>query len=235
MILLESAFAIPQTLQYHDVLNPALWDSDGNMRPDVRSALLGVAKNFIDTLTPTITSDMIQDICLTGSNANYNYTRGSDCDIHIMLQYPDKIYDDFAQAKKTVWNNQFKVSIHGFPAEIYPQDVTEKIVTGSGWFSISKNQWIQKPVHQTDVDVTNPTITQVASKIGKQIDFVLRYNVTDLKTLHRLGEKVWGLRDQSKNGEFSVNNLAFKELRNAGLTDKFIQHMQTIQSKSLSL
>lgn len=234
-LILESEFSVPQSLEYHDTLNPAIWDADGKMKEDVRHALLKVADNFIDTLAPTITKGMVKDICLTGSNANYNYTVGSDCDIHIMMHFPEKIYEDFAQAKKSVWNNQYHVSIHGFPAEIYPQNADEKIVAGSGWYSISKNEWIQKPVHQENVDVKNPTIIHVADKIGKQVEFALRYKVSDLPSLHRLGEKIWGLRDQSKHGEFSVNNLAFKELRNAGWTDKFIKYMQEVQAKHLSI
>jgi hypothetical protein len=235
MLILESSYALPQTLEYHEVLNPAIWDADEQMKDDVRHALLRVADNFIETLKPTIDESMIEDICLTGSNANYNYTTGSDCDVHIMIRFPEKIYEDYALAKKTVWNNQYHVSIHGFPAEIYPQDAKEKIVDGSGWYSITKAQWIQKPVHQENVDVTNPAIIQVANKIGKQIEFVTKYNVSDLKTLHHLGTKIWGLRDQAKRGEFSINNLAFKELRNNGLTDKYIKHMQEIQSKQLTL
>lgn len=235
MLILESSFSVPQSLQYHDELNPSIWDSEEKMKSDVRNALLHIADNFIETLAPSIDKGMVHDVCLTGSNANYNYTSGSDCDVHIMIKFPSEIYEDFALAKKTVWNTLYHVSIHGFPAEIYPQNTEEKIVDGSGWYSITKDQWIQKPVHQSNVDVSNPAIVNVAKKIGKQIDFVLKYKVEDLATLHRLGEKIWGLRDQSKNGEFSIHNLAFKELRNAGWTDKYIKYMQTIQAKHLSV
>lgn len=235
MILIESKFTVPQTLQYHEDLNPALFDAEGRMKEDVRNAFLRIAENFVETLAPSIDKSMIGDVFLTGSNANFNYTPGSDCDIHIMVRYPSQIYEDFALAKKTVWNNQYHVSIHGFPAEIYPQDASEQIVDGSGWYNITRDEWFKKPVFQTSVDVSNPSIKKVAEKVGKEIDFAIQYNVTDLNSLHRLGTKIWGLRDQSKNGEFSVNNLAFKELRNAGWTDKYIKYMQNIQNKELSL
>lgn len=237
MLILESFLSLPQTLQYHETLNPAIWDHEGEMKPDVRQALLHIADNFIESLEPSITKGMVKDVCLTGSNANFNYTQGSDCDLHVMIDYPhkdSKLFEDFAQAKKTVWNNQYKVSIHGFPVEIYPQNANEGIVKGSGWFSITKNEWISRPTHES-VDVNNPSIIHAANKVAKQIDFVLEYKVTDLSVLHRLGQKIWGLRDQQKNGEFSVNNLAFKELRNSGYTDKYIKYMQDIQNKSLSV
>lgn len=238
MLLLESELSLPQTLQYHETLNPAIWDQYGDMKPDVRQALLHIADNFIESLAPSITKGMVRDVCLTGSNANYNYTPGSDCDLHVMIDYPTKdtkIYEDFALAKKTVWNNQYKVSIHGFPVELYPQNANEGLVKGSGWFSVTKNAWISKPVHNEKVDVNDPSILHVANKVAKQVDFVVEYNVTDLSVLHRLGQKIWGLRDQQKNGEFSVNNLAFKELRNSGYTDKYIKYMQEIQNKHLSI
>ena len=235
MIILESKFTLPQTLQYHQDLNVALFDHYGDIKPDVRNALLRIADNFIETLAPSIDKSMIGDVFLTGSNANYNYTSGSDCDLHIMIRYPSKIYEDFALAKKTVWNTQYHVSIHGFPVEVYPQDINEQIVDGSGWYNLTRNEWHQKPVHQDHVDLSNPSIKKTAEKIGKEIDFAIQYNVGDMNILHRLGTKIWGLRDQNKNGEFSVNNLAFKELRNSGWTDKYIKYMQGIQNKELSI
>lgn len=235
-----SDFVLPlneNTLEYHTELNPAIFGDGDKMKPDVRNALLKVADNFVETLAPYITAGMVTDVCLTGSNANYNYTKGSDCDLHIMIQYPktDAMYQDFALAKKTVWNSQYKVSIHGFPVEVYPQDNTESPVAGSGWYSVTKDQWIVEPVHQSNVDVANPAIATIADKYAREIDFAIRYKTTDMTVLHRLGEKIWGLRDQAKNGEFSLHNLAFKELRNRGYTDKFIKYSQEVQAKDLSI
>lgn len=223
-----------QSLQYHDVLNPAIWENN-KMIPAVRNALMKNADNFIEALAPYIDASMVKDICLTGSNANFNYNRGSDCDVHLMIAFPSKMHEDFALAKKTVWNSQNKISIHGFPVEMYPQDDDEAPVAGSGWYSIKNDQWIHQPTHQNDVDMDNPSIMETANKIAKQINFVVEYKVTSMPVLHRLGEKIWGLRDQSKNGEFSINNLAFKELRNSGLTDKYTGYLQEVQNKQLSL
>lgn len=235
MFLLESEFSIPQSLQYHDELNPALFDHNGKLKEDVRNALLKVAENFIESLSPMIDKGMVHDVFLTGSNANYNYTAGSDCDLHIRFAFPSEIYEDYVQAKKTVWNNRFHVSIHGFPVELYPQNINEKIVEGSGWYNVTKDQWLQYPVHQKDVDIHNPAINELAEKVAKQIDFVIKYKVVDLNVLHRLGQKIWGLRDQANKGEFSIRNLAFKSLRNAGWTTKYIDYLQHIQNKQMSI
>ncbi len=64
-------------------LNPALWQGS-NLRTDVRVALLKIAKsyyNFLDIDVPII------DILVTGSQANYNYTRHSDLDLHLIVPY----------------------------------------------------------------------------------------------------------------------------------------------------
>ena len=38
-----------------------------------------------------------------------------------------------------------------------------------------------------------------------------------------------------KGGEYSIENLAFKELRNLGYLDKFSDYIINVQDKSLSL
>ena len=59
------------TVQYHDMLNPMAWDMF-RLKPDVRGALLRVANAFIATWDLPIS---VTDIILTGSNANYNWTK----------------------------------------------------------------------------------------------------------------------------------------------------------------
>ena len=234
-LLIEATLAIPHTLEYHDGLNQVVFDESGKMLPDVRDALMKVAKNFIETMSPFIEWSDVSDVCLTGSNANYNYTPGSDLDLHIMCHFENKMAEDYAQAKKTVWNNQYKVSIYGFPVEVYPQNKTDTFVTGSGWYSITDDKWLSQPEHLDHVDVGNPVITQIAEKFAKQIDFVVEYHVSDLAVLHRLGEKIWGLRDQKDSGEFSVRNLAFKELRNNGFIDKYRKYINEVETNQMSI
>ena len=45
------------------------------------------------------------------------------------------------------------------------------------------------------------------------------------------------MRDSAiqKAGEFSVENLVFKELRNRGILDKMTDHIRNLQDKKLSL
>ena len=50
-------------------------------------------------------------------------------------------------------------------------------------------------------------------------------------------EKIRSLRGVSvqKGGEFSLENLAFKELRNRGIIDKFSNYIKNIEDHELSL
>ena len=73
------------SIQMHDELNPFIWDSDMEMKPDVRKALLMNAKRFIEFCDAE--SLTFADIILTGSMANYNYNENSDLDIHVVLDF----------------------------------------------------------------------------------------------------------------------------------------------------
>ena len=56
---------------------------------------------------PNIPKKAIKDVILTGGNVNYNYTRYSDIDLHLvidkeMIDCPT-VLDDYLQSKKQLW------------------------------------------------------------------------------------------------------------------------------------
>ena len=63
-------------------LNPKIWVK-GLLNSRVRLRLLDIADDFINTLP--ISHSLVDDIILTGSLANYNWSRYSDFDLHILL------------------------------------------------------------------------------------------------------------------------------------------------------
>ena len=75
------------TFEYHKELNPNIW-TDNKLNPEIREKLLEIAAAFVDYLDLDVD---IEDITLTGSLANYNYTKYSDFDLHILTDY--KQYD----------------------------------------------------------------------------------------------------------------------------------------------
>ena len=89
------------TLRSHEGLNDKLWTPDGKLRPDVWIALDKIAKEW--GAFANIPKSAIKDVTFTGGNANYNYTKHSDIDLHLIVD-KDKIngganLDDYLQSK----------------------------------------------------------------------------------------------------------------------------------------
>ncbi len=130
-----------------DSLNAKLWDGD-KLKPEIRKKLLVIAKNFFKDLElePNV---QLKDITLTGSISNYNWSKFSDVDLHLRLDF-SQIDDDenfvknYVLAKKTIWNNKHDIKIHGFPVEVYVENLGD-IHVASGLYSILKDKWIVVP------------------------------------------------------------------------------------------
>jgi hypothetical protein len=71
------------TLRYHNQLNPKFWVGE-SIKPEVREALLRIAEEWAQFAK--IPTSAIQDIILVGGNANYNYTKYSDLDLHLLVR-----------------------------------------------------------------------------------------------------------------------------------------------------
>ena len=65
----------------------------------------------------------------------------------------------------------------------------------------------------------------------------MQNKVDNIQLLNNLKDKVRNMRGAAikRGGEFSIENLAFKELRNKGLLDKFTNYIISIEDKKLSL
>ena len=70
------------TLEYHDTLNPKIWDGD-DLKPEVQAKLLQIAKKW--AVFAKIPDFAVTDIILVGGNANYNWTKFSDLDLHVVV------------------------------------------------------------------------------------------------------------------------------------------------------
>ena len=99
---MKSFQSLRLTLRYHNKLNIKFWD-DEYLRPEVREKLLQIGYKWADFAK--IPNEAIKDIILVGGNANYNYTRFSDLDLHLVVdktQIADcpEILDDYLRDKK---------------------------------------------------------------------------------------------------------------------------------------
>ena len=92
------------------------------LRPEIRERLLKIAELFIDYLKVDI---FIEDIRMTGSLANYNWSEYSDIDLHILAdfsQFPEEqlpLYEDLFRLKKTIFNERslrsYQLVVKNFP------------------------------------------------------------------------------------------------------------------------
>lgn len=226
---------VDDTVQYHDTLEPTVWQA-GVLKPEIRNRLLTIAKQFIDSLN--VDNFDAKDIVLTGSMANYNYTKFSDFDLHVITDYDSlecsKIANEFYQSKKRIWNRDYDIQINGHDVELYVEDNDDPPVSG-GVYSILDDKWIKEPTHENpEVDLR--AVRAKTREYIKTIHDALNGHL-DAEANSRLVKKLRDMRTSGleQGGEFSVENLAYKTLRNAGVLDKLsdLRRHQTTTDLSL--
>lgn len=180
----------------------------------------------------------IADIVLTGSNASYNYTSQSDIDVHLIVDYarttcPD-LAENFFGAKKNLWNLTHSISIRGHGVEMYVEDEDRSAIS-NGVYSILRGEWVKEP------DPSAPSWDEKAILLKTEhyagmIDSVLS-GEPDPETMQAILHKLKVMRKSGleNGGEFSVENLAFKSLRNLGYLDRLRQAKENAEDNSLSL
>ena len=187
-----------QEYQTQSTLNPNIWDGE-QLKPKLREKFLKIAKAFADFLLPIIDIP-VQDVTLTGSNANYNWTTKSDIDLHILINYKDiKAYDansalvrEYLMAKKSIWNNNYPLMFKGMQIELYAQDVNEPH-TSTGVYSIMNKKWIKKPSSDI-VSVEDDAIDKKALPYEYEIDKMKQGDVNLSGRINRLKNKLKRMR-----------------------------------------
>lgn len=223
-------------IDYHNNLNPLLWDNDKQLKPLIRQRLLKIGFQFHNFLkTPNAP---IKDIIIVGSLCNYNYTKYSDIDLHIVCdftQYDNDILTEYLFDKKIIWNFKYDIKIKGFPVELYAQDTTET-PHSNGMYSVMNNNWISFPEYD------KPTLDDIAIinkfKLYKRKILNLEQDSeTSMADINKLKEKIRELRRSGleKSGEYSSENITYKLLRNTKLLDKLSDIQQNILVSELQL
>lgn len=228
------------TLQYHDELNPKLWVEGDKLKPIVREHLLKIAKVWAKTAK--IEDDAIEDIIITGGNVNYNYTKQSDIDVHLVVDMKKTIFTDeeqmrlFMLAKKDLWALQHDVKIYGLPVEVYAHSHQTKTPKSQGVYSIYSDNWTIKPKNlklnfNNDVGLKHKIEEQM-----HRIDSVINGRGT-VKEASDLKDKLAAMRATSIQmaGEFAIENLVFKDLRNRGYIDKLKNYIRSKVDRMLTL
>lgn len=216
-------------------LNPKIWPN-GKINSRVRLKLLDISDDFFKTLKIDWLKPL--DVLLTGSMANYNWSKYSDFDLHLLLDFSDvdknvDFVHEYFTAKKKLWNEEHEnLMIYGFPVEVYVQNIDENLVS-NGIYSLYKNKWVIEPSKDNikGLGQDKDTIKSKAVETMKKIDAL--YNATFdinhgydgeklLAQIQKLITIIKGVRKQSlaKGGEMAAGNIFFKILRRTGYIEK---------------
>lgn len=210
-----------------DKLNPDIWTND-ELNPEVRIKLIKIATDFFKDLNLP-KKIQIKDIIFTGSLANYNWSRYSDVDLHIVLDFKqfdvdEQLLEDYFWAQKALWNQEHDITIYKFPIELYVQDINAKLVA-TAVYSVLNDKWLKKPVRESFKLDTNAIKTKANAFIKKLRGIKQDYKD---KQYQSVVDKVTEIKDKIKNmrnaglekgGEFSIENLVFKTLRRTPFMD----------------
>jgi predicted nucleotidyltransferase len=241
--LLEAQKTKGEVIEYHDTLNPTIWQSPSALKPKVRTALINIAKEFFEFLKAD--GYKVIDVYFTGSLANYNYTSKSDVDLHLLVNYEKTdgkacgidLYDMF-NTKKQLWNEQHNITIYDYPVELYVQSESEHL-EATGVYSVQDNKWVVEPKHKGALikDINTYAVHTKVREYKIQIDKLLADKIDDYAYIQKLKDKIKNMRQSGleKAGEFSVENLAFKKLRNDGYIKKLFDYALKIKDDHLTL
>jgi hypothetical protein len=220
---------LEQLTKFHDKLNPDLWENN-RLKPEVRLALFKIAKAFIEFIN--IPDLQLTDVTISGSNASYNYNANSDIDLHLVADVNGPCEADLDQlfmAKKGAFNDQHDINIYGHSVEVYVQRSDEKHIS-NGIYSVYNDNWVKFP----KTIVAKPDTTNIEDKfehLHAEIEQAIESG--DRSTIKRLKERIAKIRKSglAREGEYGVENLTFKLLRNEGDLDKLNDaHLQAVDN-----
>ena len=234
---------LEEDIEKHEELNPKLFD-DNKLKPEVKEKMLAIVDEFTAGLAEKQIGLEIEDILFLGSNASYNYTKDSDIDLHIVvsadkLECSKEIADALYGAFRTIFNKNIEIDFYGIPVELYVE-FTDSNRVSNGIYSVQNDEWIKEPVAQdipeVDMDAFKAEydVWEVKCKDIKE-DAKKGTSVTS-QDIETLINDIYEQRKQGlTEGEYSIGNLIFKELRNVGLLDELKELKNEVRGKELSL
>lgn len=232
-----------------DELNPVIWENPDNpsnavMKEEIRLQLIEIANKFIEFLGYDI---FVQDITMTGSLSNYNWSEFSDIDLHIMYDFNEsgaekELYQDLFKLKKTLFNSTHDITVKGYEVELYVQDTNEPHIS-TGVYSVLFNEWLVEPSKE-EVTIDEKIIKDKVNQWQDIIDIVIEDIESGDEDLESGLEKITKVKDKLKKyrgcglereGEYSYENLVFKFLRRNGYIQKLFDFQNNLVDNRLSL
>lgn len=239
------------SFEQESTLHPKLWVDNNTLNSQVRLRLLDIADDFFDSLE----IDWIEpiDIVLTGSICNYNWSKYSDIDVHIILDFNNIECDkdllrNYFNSKKNEWSsNHDNLTIYDMDVEFYVEDVSD-ITVSNGIYSLEKNKWVNEPSIDNSFDLTSNEILlrNVSSEIMTCIDDLHNsylstsdeYELKEIsKTLSNILDLIYKIREKGldNKGELDELNIIFKIIRRSGYLDLIWDMIDNIYDKINSI
>ena len=224
-----------ESFQIHDELQPEVWKEE-RLNSEVRERLIEIAANFLEGLDIPVSMD---DLRFTGSLANYNWSKYSDIDLHIVVDFSKvdentQLVKAFFDEARLRWNDKHRITIHEFEVEIYVENIDEEHKS-SGIYSVTDDEWIIKPdpIEQTiDFETAEKKSQDYVDRAQRISNLVSdgKYELA-LRHIERVKEKIRDMRKvglESEEAEFSAENIAFKILRR----DEILKKLNDLKSNA---
>ena len=247
VFIIMNTSEIIKSFESKDELNPKIWEKGGKsymMKPEVREKLLETTNIFIDFLGVDV---IVTDIIMIGSLVNYNWSKFSDIDLHIVVNYnqfpnnSQELYIEFFDLKKIIFNDRHDIKLFGYDVECFVQNEAETPFS-SGVYSVLYDMWVNKPKKldkkNIDIELLKEKANQWMRIIDGVVDNIEDEDPDEIKNLvKKYKEKLKKFRNcgLEKGGEMSLENLVFKLLRRNGYVEKLYELPTEIIDKKLSM
>ena len=234
-ILELEKFKIEDAINFHDELNPLLFDEDTKLKSNIKSQLDIIVDDFIEYMG--IPDLAVEDVIITGSNVAFTYTPHSDIDLHLLVDFsalPESdVYKELFNAKKSLYNDTYEITIRDIPVELYVQD-TAQAHTSLGEYSLYQDKFTRIPrktranLDEISTEHKFERLEQLAiqglksediDKVNEVLSIIKRYRQAGL----------------DNKGEFGPENLAFKAIRSKGYFQALFDLRNKLRGKQLSI
>ena len=233
-ILELEQFKIEDAINFHDEYNPWLFDGD-KLKPTIKRQLETIADDFVEFMG--IPGLAIEDIIITGSNVAYTYTSHSDLDLHLLVDFAklpnSDVYKELFNAKKSLYNDTYEITIRDIPVELYVQDTAQPHVS-LGEYSLYKDMFTRIPTKKR----ANLDEISAASKFERLEEMcLLALKSKDIDKVKHVLDIIKRYRQAGLDtkGEFGPENLAFKAIRSKGYFQALFNHRNKLRAEQLSL
>jgi len=221
-------FKIEDAINFHDELNPLLFDENNKLKPNIKKQLEIIVDDFIEFMG--IPDLAVEDVIITGSNVAFTYTPHSDIDLHLLVDFAElpesDVYKELFNAKKSLYNDTI-------PVELYVQD-TAQAHTSLGEYSIIKDKFTRFPSKQR----ANLDEISAESKFERLEELCIEgLKSKDIEKVNNVLSIIKRYRQAGldNKGEFGPENLAFKAIRSKGYFQALFDLRNKLRGEQLSI